>query len=123
MTHVAHKKENAAASFGTVMLANASIWHDRLSHVSYPSVHKVLRKCGLEGSCIHESGCTACAVAKSHRLPYITKHVSASEPFDLVYLDIWGYAHKIGLHNGCYSLLLIDNCTHFLWIYFLNSRD
>lgn len=55
-----------------------------------------------------------CALAKSHRVLYVSKHVTTFELFDLLYMDIWRLAPHIGLHGECYfsSLLITVHVSH-----------
>lgn len=57
--------------------------------------------------------CNAYALAKSHRLPQVSKLVSATKPFDMVYMDIWGPIPGIGINGECYFLLIVYDNTKF----------
>lgn len=67
--------------------------------------------------------CVPCQFAKSHKLPFIQSTSHAIKTFELVHSDLWEPL-PVNLVNGVkYFLLFIDDCTHFSWMYLLNSND
>lgn len=62
--------------------------------------------------------CEPCQLVKSHRLPFTCTHVSSSQPFDLMYSNVWGPSPNFSMKGNRYFVLFVDDCTKFIWIYF-----
>lgn len=58
-----------------------------------------------------------------HKLPYPKPHFTASSPFELVHLDLWGLAPITSMNGFKYYVLFIDHFTRFTWLYLLQSKS
>lgn len=68
------------------------------------------------------SPCSRCPLTKQRRLAYVSHNNLASDPFDLVHLDIWGPFSIESVEGYMYFLTLVDNCTRVTWIYMLKNK-
>lgn len=94
------------------LLALSSTWHDRLGHVSNVVVNKVLNSVSCKALSFYDFiVCTVYAIAKSHKLLFVSQHLTISKPFKLVYLDIWGSIPSLGNNFEYYFLLIINDAT------------
>lgn len=66
--------------------------------------------------------CSVCPSARQTRTSFPHSHVTATSPFELLHVDIWGpYAHKT--YSGCSSFLtVVDDCSRNTWLYLLKSK-
>ena len=113
------------------LLANvdnkAWLWHARLGHLNFDALDKMTRK-GLVGGIprISHAGqvCDACLLGKHIRTPFPHQAKFRSKnPLDLVYGDLCGPISPATSSGKKLIFLLIDDCTRFMWAYFLTSKD
>jgi hypothetical protein len=70
----------------------------------------------------HKLVCDACQQGKSHQLPYPKSTSVSSNPFELVFSDVWGPAPtSVGRHD--YYVSFIDDYSKFTWIYLLRRKS
>ncbi|GJY53377.1 zinc finger, CCHC-type containing protein [Tanacetum coccineum] len=114
-----------------VLLANidnqAWLWHARLGHLNFDDINKMTKKNLVEGvPRINHAGqiCDACLLGKQSRTPFPNQAKFRSKnPLDLVYGDLCGPISP-ATHSGKKLIfLLVDDCTRFMWAYFLTSKD
>ncbi|XP_019414574.1 PREDICTED: uncharacterized protein LOC109326338 [Lupinus angustifolius] len=85
---------NALALVSTVESTNSSsflLWHYRLGHAHEATVKNVLTHCNMPS--INKSAsdfCSACCCAKAHRISSLPSTNTYTNPFDLLYVDLWG---------------------------------
>ncbi|GJZ69558.1 zinc finger, CCHC-type containing protein [Tanacetum coccineum] len=113
------------------LLANvdnqAWLWHARLGHLNFDDINKMTRKNLVEGiPRINHAGqiCDACLLGKHSRTPF-PNHAKfrSKNPLDLVYGDLCGPISP-ATHSGKKLIfLLVDDCTRFMWAYFLTTKD
>lgn len=113
------------------LLANvdnqAWLWHARLSHLNFDALDKMTRKGLVEGiPRINHAGqiCDACLLGKHIRTPFPHQAKFRSKnPLDLVYGDLCGPISPTTHSGKKLIFLLVDDCTRFMWAYFLTSKD
>lgn len=99
-------------------------WHQRLAHPHAPLLRHLLCLYQLPTSSNNfPDVCEPCQFGKSHRLSFTHTHVSSSKPFDLVYSDVCGPSPYFSMNGNRYFLLFVDDCTKFVWIYFLSHKS
>ncbi|GJS84530.1 zinc finger, CCHC-type containing protein [Tanacetum coccineum] len=113
------------------LLANvdnqAWLWHARLGHLNFDDINKMTRKGLVEGvPRINHTGqiCDACLLGKHNRTPFPNQAKFRSKnPLDLVYGDLCGPISPASHSRKKHIFLLVDDCTRFMWAYFLTSKD
>lgn len=74
-----------------VHTANANLWYLRLGHLSDNVLKLLSNKIHLlVSSDFNSESCTICPLSKLHRLPFTSHNNHASQPFNLIYCDVWG---------------------------------
>nr|GEZ82661.1 zinc finger, CCHC-type [Tanacetum cinerariifolium] len=96
-------------------------------HLNFDDINKMTRKNLVEGILkINHAGhiCDACLLGKHIRTPFPNQAKFISKnPLDLVYRDLCGPISP-ATHSGKKLIfLLVDDCTRFMWTYFLTSKD
>nr|GEX45323.1 zinc finger, CCHC-type [Tanacetum cinerariifolium] len=113
------------------LLANvdnqAWLWHARLGHLNFDDINKMTRKGLVEGiPRINHAGqiCDACLLEKHNRTPFPNQAKFRSKnSLDLVYGDFCTPISPATHFGKKFIFLLVDDCTRFMWAYFLTSKD
>ena len=99
-------------------------WHQRLAHPHEPLLHRLISSFNLPiSSNKFPNVCDSCQLGKSHRFPLASSHIASSTPFELIYSDVWGPSPKFSINGNRYFVLFIDDCTKYVWIYFLSHKS
>ncbi|KAI3800975.1 hypothetical protein L1987_29075 [Smallanthus sonchifolius] len=81
------------------------LWHGRLGHVNFETLRIMTSK-----------GMT--------RRPFPAQAVyRASRPLELISMDLCGPITRTSPAGNKYFMLLVDDCTRFMWIYVIKSKD
>ena len=97
------------------------LWHNRLGHAPM----KKLKLIGCIKDDVDESVCVCltCPMAKFTKLPYNLSESMATEPFNLVHIDIWGPYRVTTRNKHRYFLTLVDDYTRATWVYLLKLKS
>jgi transposase InsO family protein len=102
-------------------------WHERFAHINTRSIATLFDKemvtgvdCRAVATAIRASAgatppnCHACALGKSHRLPFPTSTSRARRPLELIHTDLKG---PMPASNGGarYLMVIMDDCTRYVW--------
>ncbi|CAN0925281.1 Retrovirus-related Pol polyprotein from transposon TNT 1-94 [Linum grandiflorum] len=99
-------------------------WHQRIAHPHLDVLRRMISTFKLPVTSNKlPPVCEPCQLGKSRRLPFPSIHSNSSKPFDLVYSDVWGPAPCLSLNGYRYFLVFVDDCTKFIWIYFLTQKS
>lgn len=69
------------------------------------------------------SSCHICPFAKFHRLSFPSSNHISLNLFELLRCDIWGPYAKNTYNGKRFFLTLVDNCSHFTWIFLLKHKS
>ncbi|RVW69660.1 hypothetical protein CK203_059455 [Vitis vinifera] len=87
-------KENEQVIVGNVFYTptmsniTSSIWHSRLGHPIDDILIKTLDSCNITYQRNKRDVCSACPVAKSHKLPFSLSNSRVSHPLALIHTDL-----------------------------------
>ncbi|KAI3669699.1 hypothetical protein L6452_41042 [Arctium lappa] len=106
---------------------HAWLWHARLGHLNFDSIKQMTQKKLVEGipNISHKNQvCNACLLGKHSRAPFPNQtNTKSIEPLNLVFGDLCGPISPATESGKKYMFLLVDDCTRYMWVYFLNSKD
>nr|GEY67742.1 ribonuclease H-like domain, reverse transcriptase, RNA-dependent DNA polymerase [Tanacetum cinerariifolium] len=106
---------------------HAWLWHARLGHLNFDSIKQMTQKKLVEGipSINHKSQvCSARLLGKHSRAPFPNQiNTKSLEPLNLVFGDLCGPISLETESGKKYMFLLVDDCTRYMWVYFLKSKD
>lgn len=106
------------------LLDEEQLWHHRLGHPSSNVLRKVSSSLpSFKTNVSDNSHCTICPLAKQKRLAFVSNNNLASQPFDLIHLDVWGPFSVDSIEGFRYFLTLVDDCTRFTWVYMLKQKS
>jgi transposase InsO family protein len=99
-------------------------WHKRLGHPSSKLVHHLIHTFSLptnkNGSL---SLCSSCSQNKAHRQPFNNHGLTSTAPLDLIYTDVWGPSHAVGIDGSKYYLIFVDHYTKYTWLYPMTHKS
>ena len=107
----------------TYLLESSNVWHGRLSHVNYGTLHKLLNlNLLLKFQIDANHKCETCVEAKLMITPFHSIERS-SEPLELIHTDVCDLKFVQTRGSRKYFITFIDDCTRYCYVYFLRSKD
>jgi hypothetical protein len=106
----------------TLTVVALTTWQRRLGHPG-PNVLSSLSQSSLI-QCTSKKldFCHACQLGKHTRLPFCSSSHRAEHPFDLIHLDLWT-SPIVSVSGSKYYLVILDDFTHYLWIFPLKLKS
>ncbi|MFS7920646.1 putative RNA-directed DNA polymerase [Helianthus anomalus] len=106
----------------TFLITASHPWHDRLGHPGAQVLDVLSRYFSFPCNKNKSSICHSCQVSNSKRLPFYASNTFTFSPFDIIHCDLW--TSPI-LSKTCYKyyMVLIDNFSHFIWVYPLKYKS
>ena len=104
---------------------DASLWHNRLGHMSQKRMKELLSKGKLpELKNVHFDMCESCIMGKQKKLSFLIggRKLRATK-LDLVHTDLWGPSPVASLGGSRYYITFIDDCSRKVWVYFLKNKS
>ncbi|KAE8733627.1 hypothetical protein F3Y22_tig00001120pilonHSYRG00301 [Hibiscus syriacus] len=102
-------------------------WHARYGHVNFYALKLLSQKQIVRGLPIieHEDRiCDGCLIGKQHRNPFPTVvKFRAESPLELWHGDLCGPITPATHGGKSYFLLLVDDCTRFMWQVLIRNKD
>ena len=103
------------------------LWHGRLGHVNFNSMKMLVEKEMAGGLPLIEHPdqlCQSCLAAKQTRgsFPKMSNW-RADEPLELVHVDLCGPITPETAGGSKYFMLLVDDCTRWMTVYTLKTKD
>ncbi|GJP51517.1 hypothetical protein CLOM_g10683, partial [Closterium sp. NIES-68] len=107
--------------------ADWETWHERLCHVNFPMLQKLVKNGSLKGlevkGEVKEIGsCPTCLETKFSKFPFNSATGPAKTPLALVHMDVVGPTRAPSLSGNRYFLTIVDDHTRAVWVYPLNSK-
>ena len=105
--------------------SSASLWHNRLGHMSEKGMKLLASKGSLQGLKSVDLGlCESCVLGKQKRVSFTkTVRETKSEKLELVHTDVWGPAPVSSLGGSRYYVTFIDDFSRKVWVYFLKHKS
>ncbi|GJP45445.1 hypothetical protein CLOM_g4834 [Closterium sp. NIES-68] len=107
--------------------ADWETWHERLCHVNFPMLQKLVKDGSLKGlevkGGVKEIGsCPTCLETKFSKFPFNSTTGPAKTPLALVHMDVVGPTRAPSLLGSRYFLTIVDDHTRAVWVYPLKSK-
>ncbi|CAI7758968.1 unnamed protein product [Closterium sp. NIES-53] len=120
------QKSKAKASSGSGE-ADWETWHERLCHVNFPMLQKLVKDgslMGLEvkGAAKEIRSCPTCLETKFTKFPLSSGTGPAKAPLALVHMDVVGPTRAPSLSGSRYFLTIVDDHTRVVWVYPLKTK-
>ncbi|WVZ06453.1 hypothetical protein V8G54_019799, partial [Vigna mungo] len=97
------------------------IWHFRLGHPSHGRLH-VMQQLYPCLTINKNFTCNTCHYTKQRKLPFPLSTSHALHTFSLLHMDIWGSCSTPSLYGHRYFLTIVDDHSHFTWIFLMRSK-
>jgi hypothetical protein len=104
------------------------LWHRRLAHVGMRNLHKLQR----DGHILvltnivfeKDRPCGACQARKQVRAPHHAKNImTTTRPLEMLHMDLFGPIAYISIGGNKYGLVIVDDYSHFTWVFFLHDKS
>ncbi|GJP83828.1 hypothetical protein CLOP_g13931 [Closterium sp. NIES-67] len=107
--------------------ADWETWHERLCHVNFPMLQKLVKNGSLKGlevkGEVKEIGsCPTCLETKFSKFPFNSTTGPAKTSLALVHMDVVGPIRAPSLSGSRYFLTIVDDHTRAVWVYPLKSK-
>ncbi|CAL2258162.1 unnamed protein product [Prunus armeniaca] len=103
------------------------MWHKRLGHLHFKGLKQLREKGMVHGlpQLEEQSGvCEGCQLGKQHRVVFPKEQAQrASKALELVHIDLCGPIRNESVAKNRYFMLLIDDFTRMIWVYFLRNKS
>ena len=110
------------SSNSSYLLESYDLWHERLGHVNYKTLRKLINLEVLPNFECNKSKCQTCVESKYAKHPYKSVERN-SNPLDLIHTDICDMKSTPSRGGKKYFITFIDDCTRYCYVYLLNSKD
>ncbi|KAI5332974.1 hypothetical protein L3X38_023103 [Prunus dulcis] len=111
----------------TSFLQSTWIWHKRLGHLNFAGLKQLRDKEMVHGlpQLEEQSGvCERCQFGKQHRNAFPKDQAQrASKVLELVHVDLCGPMRNESVARNRYFMLIIDDFTRMIWVYFLRNKS
>ena len=101
--------------------------HRRLGHISIDWIESMIKNGQLHGISTLTGTlafCEPCIIAKMKKLPFkASGETHTTCPFELVHADVEGPITLISREGYWYWLVIVDDFTHFPWVYLMKYKS
>jgi hypothetical protein len=117
-----HSAPSPCAAPAAALATSASTWHRRLGHPGVGALCKLSGDSTVVCSrCTHDF-CHACQLSHHTQMPFASSTSRADNIFDLIHCDMWT-SPIVSVSGHKYYLLIIDDCSHFVWTFHLRVKS
>ncbi|PHT29367.1 hypothetical protein CQW23_31044 [Capsicum baccatum] len=109
-------------SNSSYLLESYNLWHERLGHVNYKTLLKLINLEILPNFECNKSKCQMCVESKYAKHPFKSVERN-SNPLELIRTDICDMKSTSSRGGKKYFITFIDHCTRYCYVYLLNSKD
>ncbi|PKU70959.1 Retrovirus-related Pol polyprotein from transposon TNT 1-94 [Dendrobium catenatum] len=101
---------------------SSTTWHNRLGHPNIRTMTMISNQNHTLQIPKPIDNCTACKMAKSHRLQFPVSNSRSHVLLELLHSDVWGPAPITSYQGYKYYLLLLDDYSRFTWVFPIKSK-
>jgi hypothetical protein len=104
------------------------LWHRRLAHVSMRNLHKLQKDGHILGltNIVFEKDrpCGACQARKQVGTHNHAKNIiTTTRPLKMLHMDLFDTVAYISIDGNKYGLVIVDDYSHFTWVFFLQDKS
>lgn len=116
------KPKEEAAMVGQTRLGIEK-WHTKMAHQNSAQVKEILNRSNIQFTEASKETCIPCLQGKQHRLPFESSETRGQQPGEILHMDVCGPMETTSLGGAKYFLLIKDDYTKFIKVYFLKSKS
>lgn len=98
-------------------------WHKRLGHIGKSGFGKIIEKGLLPSKVSDDITCESCSIGKQVRKSFSSSFTVSNDILELVHFDVCGPMPVESIGGSRYYLSLLDDYSHYSFVYFLKKRD
>ncbi|GJU44328.1 retrovirus-related pol polyprotein from transposon TNT 1-94 [Tanacetum coccineum] len=104
------------------------LWHHRLSHLNFDTINHLTKQDLVDGlpKFIYDKDhlCPTCKQGKSKKIILKPKLVpSTHSKLELIHMDLCGPMRVESINDKKYIMVIVDDYSHYTWVYFLRTKD
>ena len=103
------------------------LWHSRLGHVGAGALRQLAQPGMADGFKLEgkppTTACEGCLEGKMAKTPYSDSTIRSKQCFDLIHMDLTGPVEVFSVQKHQYVLVLVDDFSHYAWVYFLRLKS
>ena len=103
------------------MVESSYLWHDRLAHINFNSL-KLMKKLGLINFSDALDKCETCVESKMVKKPFPSVKRD-SKILELIHSDICEFNGMLTRGGKRYFITFIDDCSRYLHVYLLRTKN
>jgi len=98
-------------------------WHVNMKNLNRLAKGQLVRDLPVKDFMLIEK-CVACAKGKAHQKPHKSKPVvSTKVVLELLHMDLFGPVNVLSIGRKSYCLVIVDDYSHYTWVYFLGHKN
>jgi hypothetical protein len=104
------------------------LWHHKLAHIGMRNIYKlqrdghILRLMNIVFEKDRPYG--ACQAGKQVGASHHAKNImTTTRPLEMLHMDLSGPIFYISIGHNKYGLVIINDCSHFTWVFFLHDKS
>jgi hypothetical protein len=103
------------------------LWYRRLAHVGMMNLHKLQKDSHILGltNIIFEKDrcCGACQAKKQVEAHHHAKNImKTTRPLKMLHMNLFGPIAYISIGGNKYGLVIVDDYSHFIWVFFCKIK-
>jgi transposase InsO family protein len=104
------------------------LWHRRLAHIGMRNLHKFQKDGHILGltNMVFEKDRShnACQARKQDGIHHHAKNIMATTRLlEMLHMDLFGPIAYISISGNKYGLIIVDDYSHFTWVFFLQDKS
>jgi hypothetical protein len=103
------------------------LWHRRLAHIGIRNLHKLQKDGHILGltNIVFEKDrpCRPCQTRKQVGAYHHAKNImTTTRSLEMLHMDLFSPVAYVSIVGNKYALVIIDDCSHFTWMLFLQDK-
>ncbi|KAG9459211.1 hypothetical protein H6P81_003719 [Aristolochia fimbriata] len=112
----------------TASLDSADIWHQKLGHVHFRHIQKLIKHTAVKGlpeiKNIRDKHCGNCQRGKKHKTQHkSTTQINTTRLLELLHVDLIGPVRTPSHKGKRYIFVYVDDFSRFCWVDFLREKS
>jgi hypothetical protein len=104
------------------------LWHLRLTHVGMRNIHKLQKESHIlelmNVTFEKDRSYWACQAGKKVRAPHHANNImTMTRSLEMLHMDLFGPIAYISIGGNKYGLVIVNDYSHFTWIFFLQDKS
>jgi transposase InsO family protein len=104
------------------------LWHRRLAHVGMRNLHKLQKEGHILGltnvAFERDMSCGVCQARKQVGAPHHDNNIMTTRrPLEMFHMNLFGPIVYISIDGNKYGLVIVDDYSHFTWVFFLHDKS